>query len=379
MGTFANDAGANCIYSNKSAGRGLHRFGSQRAVNRFKVGGKHMRVLVLGAGGFIGSNLIQHLVAEGDHDVVGVDISDDKLSGIGGANFQFINADVTKSDELLESLIAESDVVADLIAYANPSMYIESPLDVIRLNFIENVKTVQHCVDHGKRLIQYSTSEVYGKPSGTTYVEDESDLVVGPVTRSRWVYAASKQLLERVIHAHGLRGELEYTIVRPFNFIGPRFDYLVPAGTRGGPRAFSHFMSALLSGGPIYLVDGGEQRRSFTHIDDANAAFSVLLEDPRSRNQAFNIGNPANETTIRDLVGIMMRLYEELTGVRPANEVIEISGEEFYGVGYEDTDRVIPDISKLEKLGWSPHYDLESTFRETMKSYLGATVETPSG
>ena len=90
-----------------------------------------MKILVLGAGGFIGSNLVQHLVAEGRHEVVGVDISDEKLQGIDGSNFRFVKADVSRSDGLLESLVAEADVVADLIAYANPSMYIESPLDVI--------------------------------------------------------------------------------------------------------------------------------------------------------------------------------------------------------------------------------------------------------
>lgn len=338
-----------------------------------------MKILVLGAGGFIGSNLVQHLAAEGKHEVVGVDLSDEKLDGIGGSNFTFVKADVSQSDGLLETLVAETDVVADLIAYANPSIYIESPLDVIKLNFIENVKTVQLCVDHGKRLFQYSTSEVYGKPSGDAYVEDESDLVVGPVNRQRWVYSASKQLLERVIHAHGLRGDLEYTIVRPFNFIGPRFDYLVPAGTTGGPRAFSHFMSALLTGGPIYLVDGGEQRRSFTHIDDASAAFSLLLEHPGATNRAFNIGNPANDTSIRDLVALMMELHEELTGEAASNELVEISGEEFYGPGYEDTNRVVPDISALRSLGWEPQYDLRATFLETMRSYLGATVDSVIG
>lgn len=338
-----------------------------------------MKILILGAGGFIGSNLVEHLVAEGKHEVVGVDISDEKLTGIEGPSFTFVKADVSQSDGLLENLIADTDLVADLIAYANPSIYIESPLDVIRLNFIENVKTVQYCVDYGKRLFQYSTSEIYGKPSGDAYVEDESDLVVGPINRQRWVYAASKQLLERVIHAHGLRGDLEYTIVRPFNFVGPRFDYLVPAGTTGGPRAFSHFMSALLTGGPIYLVDGGEQRRSFTHIDDANTAFSVLLEHPGAKNRAFNIGNPANDTSIRDLVDVMMGIYEELTGERPANELVEITGEEFYGTGYEDTNRVVPDISALRSLGWEPQYDLKTTFRETMGSYLGATVDSTIG
>jgi UDP-apiose/xylose synthase len=338
-----------------------------------------MKILILGAGGFVGSNLVEHLVAEGKHEIVGVDISDEKLAGVDGSSFEFVKADVSQSNGLLENLIAETDVVADLIAYANPSIYIESPLDVIRLNFIENVKTVQLCVDHGKRLFQYSTSEVYGKPSGDAYVEDASDLVVGPINRQRWVYASSKQLLERVIHAHGLRGDLDYTIVRPFNFVGPRFDYLVPAGTTGGPRAFSHFMSALLTGGPIYLVDGGGQRRSFTHIDDASMAFSVLLEHPEAGNRAFNVGNPANDTSIRELVSLMMEIYEELTGERPANELVEIAGEEFYGAGYEDTNRVVPDISAIRSLGWEPQHDLETTFRETMRSYLGATVGSAIG
>lgn len=329
-----------------------------------------MKVLVLGAGGFIGSNLVDHLLREGIHDVVGVDMSSNKLAGISGPRFQFIELDVTKSGDAIGALVAGSDVVVDLVAYANPSLYISAPLDVIRLNFVVNLETIEHCVRHGKRLIQYSTSEVYGKPSGPTYREDESDLVVGPISKQRWVYSASKQLLERVIHAYGLSGDLEYTVVRPFNFIGPRFDYLVPAGTMGGPRAFSHFMSALLTGGPIHLVDGGEQRRSFTYIDDANEAFSVLLDNPKAINEAFNIGNPANDISIRESVALMMRLYEEFTGITPQNEIVDISGEAFYGEGYEDSNRVVPDISKLEALGWRPRYNLEQTFGATMASYL---------
>lgn len=337
-----------------------------------------MQILVLGAGGFIGSNLVEHLVARGEHEIVGVDLSDEKLDGISGSNFEFIKADVTQSEDLLEDLVSKADVVTDLIAYANPSIYIESPLDVIQLNFIENVKTVRHCVKYGKRLFQYSTSEVYGKPSGDSYIEDSTDLVVGPINRQRWVYAASKQLLERVVHAYGLSGDLEYTVVRPFNFVGPRFDYLVPAGSMGGPRAFSHFMSALLTGGPMYLVDGGEQRRSFVHIDDASEAFSILLDNPAAINTVFNIGNPGNDVSIRDLVALMMRLYGEMTGVEPQNEIIEVSGEKFYGTGYEDANRVVPDITKLSALGWEAKYDLEATFRSTMDSYLGATIDAGS-
>ena len=92
----------------------------------------------------------------------------------------------------------------------------------------------------------------------------------GPVQKQRWIYATAKMLLERVLYAHGVAGELDYTIVRPFNFIGSRIDYLVPANAIGGPRVFPHFMSALLTGGPLRLVDGGHVHRAFLHIADAN-------------------------------------------------------------------------------------------------------------
>jgi UDP-apiose/xylose synthase len=326
-----------------------------------------MKLVVLGAGGFIGSNLVEDLIARDEHEVLGVDVSDEKLAGISGPNFQFISANISEARELTEDIVAEADVVVDLVAYANPSIYVESPLEVVQLNFFENLRIAETCIKHGKRLIQYSTSEVYGKnPRGTTFSEAESDLILGPVTKHRWIYAASKQLLERMLHGYGLRGDLEYTIVRPFNFVGPRFDYLVEAGTRGGPRVFAHFMSALLTGGPMYLVDGGEQRRSFTHIKDANDAFFVLLDSPDARNQIFNIGNPSTDISIRDLAHLMRNIYADMTGITPHNELVEISGEEFYGMGYEDTNRVPPDISKLEALGWKPRRNLEQTFRDAI-------------
>ena len=330
---------------------------------------------MVGAGGFIGSNLAEYLIAEGTHDIVGIDVDREKLEGIEGRNFEFIQADVTTSSELVEELVKGADVVVDLVAYANPSIYVESPLEVIELNFFENLRIAKLCIEHSTRLIQYSTSEVYGKdPRGEAFDEEESDLVLGPVGKQRWVYASAKQLLERTLHAHGLRGDLDYTIVRPFNFVGPRFDYLVPAGSKGGPRVFAHFMSALLTGGPMFLVDGGEQRRCFTHIEDANTAFTVLLENPAAHNEIFNIGNPDTDTSIAELATLMKEIYEELTGTRPENEMISIDGEEFYGAGYEDTNRVPPNISKLQALGWNPRYGLERTFRDSMEYHLDPKV-----
>jgi UDP-apiose/xylose synthase len=325
-----------------------------------------MRLGIFGAGGFIGSNLVEYLVGRGEHEVVGLDVSGEKLEGIEGPNFTFIEVDITQDRATAERLVADSDVVVDLIAYANPSIYVEQPLEVFELNFQENMRIVRECVRHGKRLIQYSTSEVYGKASGSEYSEDRSDLIMGPITSQRWIYASAKQLLERVIHAHGMRGDLDYTIVRPFNFIGPRLDYLVPAGATGGPRVFAHFMSALLTGGPMYLVDGGTRRRCFTHIEDANEAFTILLEHEGARTQIFNIGNPDTDASIREIAILMKDIYEELTGVTPHNELVEMSGTEFYGPGYEDMDRVPPDISKLAALGWKPRRDLRATFRDAI-------------
>jgi UDP-apiose/xylose synthase len=331
-----------------------------------------MHILLLGAGGFVGSHLVEHLVVRGEHTVTGVDITDEKLAGIASDRFTFHQSDIRTPSRATERLIAKSDLVVDLVAYANPSMYVSSPLEVFELNFDVNLGIARLCIKHHKRLIQYSSAEVYGKAGADTACrEEETDSIFGPVTKSRWIYATAKLLLERVLHAYGEAGDLEYTIVRPFNFIGTRIDYLVPAGATGGPRVFPHFMSALLTRGPIRLVNGGSVHRAFLHIDDANDAFQTLLDHPNeTRNRVFNIGNPANNLTIRELAFVMIDLYRELTGEEPASRVEEIDGEEFYGVGYEDGDRLPPDISRIRALGWEPHFDLRTTFADVMRDYL---------
>ncbi len=341
-----------------------------------------MKILILGAGGFIGSHMAEHLISRGEHDVVGVDITREKLAGIEGENFVFHEMDVRQDDEPVRSLIGDTDLVVDLVAYANPSLYNTTPLEVFDLNFYQNMKVLRMCLSNpGVRLVQYSSAEVYGKlTEGERYYEDESDSVFGPVEKQRWIYATSKVLLERVIHGHGTAGNIEYTIIRPFNFCGSRIDYLVPANSQGGPRVFAHFMSALLTGGRMQLVDGGDAHRSFLHIRDANHAFQAILDNlDATRNQIYNVGNPDNNITIRDLANVMSELYEELTGEPPQSEIVDVSGEEFYGEGYEDSDRLVPDITKIRSLGWEPEFNLRDTLRETMQYYLKQWTEVGEG
>jgi UDP-apiose/xylose synthase len=331
-----------------------------------------MNIAILGAGGFVGSHLVEHLLARGEHAVVGVDVADDKLAGIGGPAFTFRRADLRGAPELLDEVVRRADVVVDLIAYANPSLYVTAPLAVFELNFLTNLDVARLCMRHGRRLIQYSSAEVYGKSTaGGAYREDASDSVFGPVHKQRWIYATAKVLLERVLFAHGAAGDLDCTIVRPFNFLGSRIDYLVPAGATGGPRVFPHFMSALLTGGPIRLVGGGRVRRAFLHIDDANEAFQVLLDrHDAARQQIFNVGNPANDVAVRDFAALMCDVYAELTGRPAASAFEDIDGEAFYGEGYEDGDRLPPDVSKLRALGWAPRYGLRQTVRDAMEYYV---------
>lgn len=339
-----------------------------------------MNILVLGAGGFIGSHLVERLIARDEHDVVGVDVSDDKLEGIAGRRFRFRRLDIRRRMRAVDQLIRECDLVVDLIAYANPSMYVTSPLEVFDLNFTQNLAIARCCIAHRRRLIQFSSAEVYGKASGGPLChEDATDSVFGPVDKPRWIYATGKLLLERVLHAHGAAGDLTFTIVRPFNFIGPRIDYLVPAFAVGGPRVFPHFMSALLTGGPLRLVNGGEVHRAFLHIDDAMDAFQMLLDHPmETRNQILNIGNPSNNVTVREFALLMLEIYEHLTGHPPASWIENISGDEFYGRGYEDGDRLPPDISKMRAIGWEPRRDLATTLEHTMRYYIGVGQAEPA-
>lgn len=166
-----------------------------------------MKILALGAGGFIGCHLTHRLLDEGCR-VAAVDIDLAKLSGdIGRPALTAIQQDIRKAGWDLDAMVRDSDLVIDLIAYANPGLYVRMPLEVFRLNFTENLKIAESCVRHGKRLIQFSTCEVYGRtvaslpnarltdpedPIHATFSEDSSEYILGPVAKHRWIYSCAK-------------------------------------------------------------------------------------------------------------------------------------------------------------------------------------------
>ncbi len=347
--------------------------------------------MLLGGGGFIGSHATAKLLQNASYDIWCYDLYNDKLTdSLGHQRLTYIYGDIRSDHARLEELVKNADLVIDLIAYANPALYVSMPLEVYRLNFTENLVIAEYCVTHHKRLIQFSTCEVYGKtvvplvgdkladpdnPAYAVFQEDTTAMILGPVNKHRWIYSCAKQLLERILHAYGLEDALNYTIIRPFNFIGPRIDYL-PSGDDGNPRVFSHFLQALKDVSPMRLVNGGYQKRSYTYIDDAIDCLMKIIDNPGGvcDKEIFNIGAPNNEVSIRELACKMRDIYQRRwwDGVGPLPELVEVSGDTFYGEGYDDSDRRIPDITKATQLlAWKPRYSLHETVEHSMAYWFG--------
>lgn len=360
-----------------------------------------MKILITGANGFIGNWLIRALVqppalsletlgtwfmrtltSASDISVTGIDLSNNNLADpkdsiMDAKNFTFLNMDLLapENQEKIEHLVKESDIVIPLAAIANPFLYVKKPLTVFQLDFEHNLQMVKWAVKHKKRLIFPSTSEVYGMSEDSTFIEDETKLVLGPVHKMRWIYSCSKQLLDRVICAYGAHEGLSYTLFRPFNWMGPRLDN-INAKEEGQSRALTQFMSNAMNGRPIRIVDGGSQRRAFIYIKDAIAALVKIIEnkDNHAHNQIFNIGNPENDVSILELAEMIIEEGKELPQIAETVkkcQIEDIHSQDYFGDSYEDVSRRVPSIEKAKTLlGWEPQTSLKTAIKETLEFYV---------
>jgi len=335
-----------------------------------------LKVLILGANGFIGSSLTHAILKQKDWEVYGMDVGDHKLGNcLGHPRFKFVEGDVMISREWIEYHVKKCDAVLPLVAIANPAQYVKDPLRVFELDFESNLEIVRKCAKYRKRIIFPSTSEVYGMCADAELNEESSPMVYGPIAKQRWIYACSKQLLDRVIYAYGVRDGIDYTLFRPFNWIGPKLDNVFEP-KEGSSRLFTQFISNVIFKKPIQLVDGGRQSRSFTFIDDGVDALLRIIENKNGKasRQIFNIGNPANDVSVVRLATMIIAAFRHYPDYREhaaEAKVVAVSSGAYFGKYYQDIQKRVPSIANAKRLlGWKPKVDLKTAIRLTLDYHL---------
>jgi nucleoside-diphosphate-sugar epimerase len=335
------------------------------------------RILVLGVNGFIGHHLSQKIIAGTDWEIYGMDMQTERIADLlDERRFHFFEGDITINREWIEYHVKKCDVLLPLVAIATPAMYVREPLRVFELDFEANLPIVRAAVRHRKRLVFPSTSEVYGMCADAEFDPERSDLVLGPINKPRWIYSCAKQLMDRVIHAYGQQDGLDYTLFRPFNWIGAGLDSINTA-KEGSSRVITQFLGHIVRGEPIQLVDGGTQKRAFTYIDDGIGALMKIIDNRAgiATGKIYNIGNPANNYSVRELAQMMLALalaYPEYRESAAATTIMETTAADYYGSGYQDVQNRVPKIANTRAdLDWEPTVGMDEALRRIFDAYRG--------
>ncbi|MEX2553858.1 MAG: GDP-mannose 4,6-dehydratase [Actinomycetota bacterium] len=312
-----------------------------------------MRTLVTGGAGFIGSHLVDNLLALG-HSVIALDnLSTGSHSNIQqhipNPRFEFILGSVL-DPETVDDAVSRSDVVYHLAAAVGVRLIVERPLESLVTN-IRGAETVLEMAHrHGRKVLVSSSSEIYGKSLDCPLKEDGDRLLGSPLV-GRWSYSTSKAVDEVLAHAYWRTKGLPTVIARLFNTVGPRqspnYGMVVP-----------RFVRAALSNKNLQVFGSGKQTRCFGHVGDIVPALIALMDSSEAEGQAVNLGS-TEEITVGDLAELVIAL----TG--SDSKVQLVPYDEAYESDFEDMLRRVPDISKARKLiGFEPATSLREIVLE---------------
>jgi len=306
-----------------------------------------VKYLMTGGAGFIGSHLSEALVARGDSVVVVDNLSTGKNTAI--PSVEFIQGSIF-DEKLMESLVAKVDHVLHLAAAVGVFNIVNKPLDSLMTNIKGTEIMLELCDKYKKPVLITSTSEVYGKNNAVP-LNEESDRVLGSPLKSRWSYSEAKAIDESMAYFYHQEKGLEVRLIRLFNTVGPRqvghYGMVVP-----------RFVSAAVNGSALSVYGDGDQIRCFCHVSDAVRALLLVMDSDKAIGEVFNVGN--NEQIS------IMDLAKKVIAVTGSSSVIEMMDyEKAYPAGFEDMQRRVPDISKIERvLGWKPVIGLEQIIKD---------------
>lgn len=316
-----------------------------------------MNFFVSGGAGFIGGHLCESLLADG-HTVYAMDNfstgSPKNIEKIlNHPAFHFEEADIISSDKLQE-FIEKSDVIFHLAAVVGVELVVRDPVGTILTNVNGSERILSLASQFGKRIFLASTSEVYGKSDKLPFSETD-DLVIGPSTHSRWSYACSKLLDEFLLMAYHRNKNLNGTVVRFFNTVGPR-----QTGEYG--MVIPRFVKAARQGEPLKVYGTGKQTRCFCHVYDTVRALKLLVAQENIAGRVFNIGS-TRSISMEELAELTIRTLDS------GSRMDRISYDQAYESGFEDMLHRRPDISAIHELtGWTAEIPLEQIIRDVAES-----------
>jgi UDP-glucose 4-epimerase len=313
-----------------------------------------MRVLVTGGAGFIGSHLVDALCDAG-HDVSVLDnLTTGRADNLRACldRVRFVNGSILDA-ALVEREVESVQLVFHLAAAVGVRHIVEDPLGSLLVNTRGTENVLSACFRYWRKVLVASTSEVYGKTSQVPMREDD-DRVLGPTTVHRWSYSTAKAIDEHLAFAYSAQS-LPVVIVRYFNAYGPRLD------ERGYGSVVANFLRQALAGQPLSVHGNGSQTRCFTYIDDTVRGTLRAGFTPEAEGRVINLGS-TRETSIAELATMIRDTVGSSSPLAPT------SYESYYGPGFEDTRRRVPDITRArDLLEWEPTTSLEDGLARTIE------------
>ena len=317
-----------------------------------------MKVLITGGAGFIGSHLSEEMLKGGHEVIVLDDLSTGRYDNVShlleNKKFEFVEGNIL-DDTLVDKLVERADAIFHLAAAVGVDLIVKKPLESLTTNIKGSEVVLDAALRYRKKILITSTSEIYGKNANGPLKEDD-DRILGSPLKTRWSYSTAKAVDEMLAYIYWKEKNVPSVIVRLFNTVGPR-----QTGTYG--MVMPRFIQQALKNEPITVYGSGKQSRCFLHVKDAVNALIKLIHDPKAVGEVFNIGS-------QEEISINLLAEEIITSCKSKSEIVYIPYDKAYEYGFEDMQRRVPDITKINKLvGFKPTFTLSEIIKDIIKYF----------